>query len=994
MNRDKTKDQSDPANEKVTETTLPSIGSNSRPSSGSEASRIATAIESKDEVPGDSSSAGSCHLTNSPTDTKPSDLNNELEDKETKRQSSSDKITTSRPPSGSRNASRPTSASKTTKEINDKVDDKVCTGTQTPPDRQSRPSSGIDKTSKPTSANKTTKQIDDDFMTSEAEGPIVVNNENVSRPTSKSKESPRPSSTNDKTADVLPADELDISKASETMNKMSKDKTKDQSDPANKNVIETTLPSIGSHSRPSSGTEASRVATAIETEDKIPGDSSSAGKLSPVNNVSSPTAEANKISRTNCPTDTKPSDLNNELEDKETKRQSSSDKITTTRPPSGSRNASRPTIASKTTKEINGQADDEVFTGTQTPPDRQSRLSSGIDKTSRPTSANKTTKQIDDDIMTSEAEGPIVVNNENVSRPTSKSEESPRPSSTNDKTADLLPADKTDISKSSETMNKMNKDKTKDQSDPAYENVTETTLPSIGSNSRPSSGSEASRTATVIETKDEILGDSSSAGSCHLTNSPTDTKPSDLNNELEDKETKRQSSLDYTTTSRPPSGSRNASRQTSASNTTKEINGQADDEVFSGTQTPPGRKSRPSSGKDKTSRPTSANKTTKQIDDDIMTSEAEGPIVVNNENVSRPTSKSEESPRPSSTNDKTADVLPADETDISKASETMNKMNKDKTKDQSDPANENVTETTLPSIGSNSRPSSGSEASRIATAIETKDEILEDSSSAGQLSSVNNVSSPTAEVNTISRTNSPTDTKPSDLNNELEDKETKRQSSSDYTTTTRPPSGSRNASRPTSASKTTKEINGQADDEVFTGTQTPPERQSRPSSGIDKTSKPTSANKTTKQIDDDIMTSEAEGPIVVNNENVSRPTSKSEDSPRPSSTNDKTADLLPADETATSKASETMNKMNEDKTKDQSDPANEKVTLPSIGSHSRPSSGTKASRIATAIETKDEIPGYSSSAGSCHLSIMYQVKQLKPLQYQGQIVQPTRNPVT
>ncbi|VDH90611.1 Hypothetical predicted protein [Mytilus galloprovincialis] len=200
---------------------------------------------------------------------------------------------------------------------------------ETPPDRKSRPSSGIDKTSRPTSANKTTKQIDD-IMTSEAEGPIVVNNENVSRPTSKSKESSRPSSTNDKTADLLPADETDISKASETMNKMNKDKTKDQSDPANEKR-----------------------------------------KLSPVNNVSSPTAEANTISRTNSPTDTKPSDLNNELEDKETKRQSSSDKLTTSRPTSGSRNASRRTSASKTTKEINGQADDEVFTGTRTPPDRQ-----------------------------------------------------------------------------------------------------------------------------------------------------------------------------------------------------------------------------------------------------------------------------------------------------------------------------------------------------------------------------------------------------------------------------------------------------------------------------------------------------------------------------------------------------------------------------------------------------------------------------------------------
>ncbi|CAG2209935.1 unnamed protein product [Mytilus edulis] len=427
MNKDKTKDQSDPANEKVTETTLPSIGSNSRPSSGSEASRIATAIETKDEIPGDSSSAGklspfnnvssltadanTISKTNSPTDTKPSDLNNELEDKETKRQSSSDKTTTSRPPSGSRNASRPTSASKTTKEINGQADDEVLTGTQTPPDHQSRPSSGIDKTSRPTSANKTTKQIDDDIMTSEAE-----------------EESPRLSSNNDKTADVLPADEPDISKASETMNKMNKDKTKHQSDPANENVTETTLPSIGSNPTPSSGSEASRIATAIETKDEIPGDSSSAGKLSPVNNISSPTAEANTISRTNSPTDTKPSDLNNELEDKETKRQSSSDKTTTSRPPSGSRNAPRPTSASKTTKEINGQADDEVFSGTQTPPGRKSRPSSGKDKTSRPTSANKTTKQIDDDIMTSEAEGPIVVNNENVSRPTSKSKESPRPS--------------------------------------------------------------------------------------------------------------------------------------------------------------------------------------------------------------------------------------------------------------------------------------------------------------------------------------------------------------------------------------------------------------------------------------------------------------------------------------------------------------------------------------------------------------------------------------
>ncbi|CAG2209938.1 unnamed protein product [Mytilus edulis] len=812
---------------------------------------VATGIETKDEIPGDSSSAGklspvnnvasptdeanTTSRINSPTDTKPSDSNNELENKETKRQSSSDKLTPSRPASGSRNASRPTSASKTTKEINGQADDEVFTGTRTPPDRKSRPSSGIDKTSRPTSANKTTKQIEDDIMTSKAEGPIVVNNENVSRPTSKSKESSRPSSTNDKTADLLPADETDTSKASETMNKMNEDKTKDQSDPANENVTETTLPSIDSHSRPSSGTEASMVATGIETKDEIPGDSSSAGKLSPVNNVSSPTAEANTISRTNSPTDTKPSDLNNELEDKETKIQSSSDKLTTSRPPSGSRNASRPTSASKTTKEINGQADDEVFTGTRTPPDRKSRPSSGIDKTSRPTSANKTTKQIEDDIMTSEAEGPIVVNNENVSRPTSKSKESSRPSSTNDKTADLLPADETDTSKASETMNKMNEDKTKDQSDPANENVTETTLPLIGSHSRSSSGTEASMVATAIVTKDEIPGDSTSAGilspvnnvssptaeanTISRTNSPTDTKPSDLKNELEDKETKRQSSSDKLTTSKPASGSRNTSRPASASKITKEINGQADDEVFTGTRTPPDSKSRPSSGINKTSRPTSANKTTKQIEDDIMTSKAEGPIVVNNENVSRPTSKSKESSRLSSTNDKTADLLPADETDTSKASETMNKMNEDKTKDQSDPANENVTETTLPLIGSHSRPSSGTEASMVATAIETKDEIPGDSTSAVILSPVNNVSSPTAEANTISRTYSPTETKPSNLKNELEDKETKKQSSSDKLTTSRPASGSRNPSRPTSASKTTKEINGQADDEVFTGTE-------------------------------------------------------------------------------------------------------------------------------------------------------------------------------
>ncbi|CAG2209939.1 unnamed protein product [Mytilus edulis] len=450
---------------------------------------------------------------------------------------------------------------------------------------------------------------------------------------------------------------------------MNEDKTKDQSNPANENVTGTTLPFIGSHSRLSSGTEESRVATAIKTNDKIHRDSSSAGKLSPVNNVSSPTAETNKISRTSSPTDTKPSDLNNELEDKETKRQSSSDNITTSRPASGSRNESRSPSASKITKEENGQADDEVFTGTQTPPDCKSKPSSGIDKTSRPISANETTKQIDDDIMTSEAEGPITF-------------------STNDKTADLLPADDTETSKESETMNNMNEDKTKDQSDPANENVTETTLPSIDSHSRPSSGTEVSMVATGIETKDEIPGDSSSAGNCHLSIIPTDTKPSDSNNELENKETKRQSSSDKLTPSRPASGSRNASRPTSASKTTKEINGQADDEVFTGTRTPPDRKSRRSSGKDKTSRPTSANKTTKQIEEDIMTSKAEGPIVVNNEKVSSPTSKSKESSRPSSTNDKTADLLPADESDTSKASETMNKMNEDKTKDQSDPANE------------------------------------------------------------------------------------------------------------------------------------------------------------------------------------------------------------------------------------------------------------------------------------------------------------------
>ncbi|CAG2209948.1 unnamed protein product [Mytilus edulis] len=600
MNEDKTKDQSVQANENV---------------------RIATAIESKDEIPEIPHLQGSCHPTNSPTDTKPSDLNNELKDKETKRQSASDKTTTSRPPPGSRNTSRPTSASKTTKEINGQADDEVFSGTQTPPDRQSRPLSGIDKTSRPTSANKTTKQIDDDIMTKEAKGPIVVNNENVSRPTSKSEESPRPSN-------------------------------------------------------------------------------------------------------------------------KETKRQSSSDKTTTSRPPSGSRNGSRPTSASKTTKEINGQADDEVLTGTQTPPDRQSRPSSGIDKTSKPTSANKTTKQIDNDIMTSEAEGPIVVNNENVSRPTSKSEDSPRPSSTNDKTADVLPADETDISKASETMNKMNKDKIKDQSDPANEKVTETTLPSIGSHSRPLQEQKHLDSYLQSKPKMRYLEIPHLQGNCHLSimyqvqqlkpiqypgqNSPTDTKLSDLNNELEDKETKRQSSSDKITTSRPPQGQETHQDQ-QVSKTTKEINGQADDEVFSGTQTPPDRQSRP---------------------------------------------------------------------------------------------------------------------------LEVK-------------SPVNNVSSSTAEANTISRTNSPTDTKPSDLNNELEDKEIKRQSSSDKINTSRPPQGQENASRPTSAS-----------------TQTPPDRQSRPSSEIDKTSRPTCANKATKQIDDDIMTSEAEGPIVVNNENVSRPTSKSEDSPK------------------------------------------------------------------------------------------------------------------
>ncbi|CAC5398804.1 unnamed protein product [Mytilus coruscus] len=425
---------------------------------------------------------------------------------------------TLKPPSPTKKPSRlvsgktTISASRNTKQINGLADEEVFTGTQTPPDHTSRPSSGNNKTSRPTSAEKTNTQIDDDVKTSGREVPIVVNNETVSRPTSKSKESSRPSSAKDNAADFLLADETDTSKTSDTLNNMNKHPTKDQSDPGKENVTGTTSSSSGPYYRLSSGTKASRVSTAIETNDEIPGDSSNTGQLSPVNNVSSLVHEANKISRTNSPTDTKTSVLNDEFEVKETRIQSSSGKITTSRPSSGSRSASRLTSASKTTKEINGHANEEVFTGTITPPDHTSRPSSGITKTSRPTSAKTTNTQIDNDVKTSGTEGQIVVNNETVSRPTSKSKESSRPSSAKDNAADLLPADETDTSKTSDTLNNMNKHPTKDQSDPGKENVTGTTSSSSGPYYRLSSGTKASRVSTAIETNDEIPGDSSNTG--------------------------------------------------------------------------------------------------------------------------------------------------------------------------------------------------------------------------------------------------------------------------------------------------------------------------------------------------------------------------------------------------------------------------------------------------------------------------------------------------
>ncbi|XP_052105846.1 mucin-5AC-like [Mytilus californianus] len=998
MNEDQTKNQSDLGKENVTGTTSSSSGPHSRPSSGIEASKVTTEIETNDKIPGDSPPTGKLSpvnnvsspvhkankisRTSSPTDTKISDLNEEFEVKETRRQSSSDKITTSRPTSGSGSASRPTSAIKNTKEINGHVDEEVFTGTRTPPDHTSRPSSGINKTSRPTSAKTTTTQIDNDVKTSVTEGPIVVNNERVSRPTSKSKESSRPSSAKDNAADLFPGDETDTSKTSDTLNNMNEDQTKDQSDPGKENVTGTTSTSSGPHSRPSSGIEASKVTTAIETNDKIPGDSSPTGKLSPVNNVSSPVHEANKISRTSSPTDTKISDLNEEFEVKDTRRQSSSDKITTSRPTSDSGSASRPTSASKTTKEMNGHVDEEVFTGTRTPPDHTSRPLSGINKTSRPTSAKTTTTQIDNDVKTSVTEGPIVVNNETVSRPTLKSKESSRPSSAKDNAADLLPADETDTSKTSDTLNNMNEDQAKDQSDPGKENVTRTTSSSSGAHSRPSSGIEASKVTIAIETTDKIPGDSSPTGKLlpvnnvsspvheankiSRTSSPSNTKISDLNDEFEVKKTRRQSSSDKNKTSRPTSGSGSATRPTSASKTIKEINGHVDEVVFTGTRTPPNHTSRPSSGINKTSRPTSAKTTSTQIDNDVKTSGTEGPIVVNNETVSRPTSRSKESSRPSSVKDNAVDLLPTDEIDTSKTSDTLNNMNEDQTKDQSDPGKENVTGTTSSSSGPQSRPSSGIEASKVTTGIETNDKIPADSSPTGKLSPVNNVSSPVHEAYKISRTSSPTDTKISDLNEEFEVKETRRQSSSDKITTSRPTSGSGSASRPTSAIKNTKEINGHVDEEVFTGTRTPPDHTSRPSSGINKTSRPTSAKTTTTQIDNVVKTSVTEGPIVLNNETVSRPTSKSKESSRPSSAKDNAADLFPADETDTSKTSDTLNNMNEDQTKDQSDPGKENVTgTPSTSSdpHSRPSSGIEASKVTTAIETNDKIPGDSSPTG-------------------------------
>ncbi|CAC5398802.1 unnamed protein product [Mytilus coruscus] len=956
-NEDQTKNQSDSGKENVTGTTSSSSGPHSRPSSGIDASKKPLQSKPMIKYLEILHLQENCHLsimTSSPTDTKISDLHDEFEVKETRRQSSSDKITTSRPTSGSGSASRPTSASKTTKEIHGHTDEEVFTGTRTPSDHTSRPSSGITKTSRPTSAKTTNTQIDNDVKTSGTEGQIVVNNETVSRPTSKSKESSRPSSAKDNAADLLPADETDTSKTSDTLNNTNEDQTKNQSDSGKENVTGTTSSSSGPHSRPSSGIDASKVTTPIETNDKIPGDSSPTGKLSPVNNVSSPVHEANKISRTSSPTDTKISDLHDEFEVKETRRQSSSDKITTSRPTSGSGSASRPTSASKTIKEIHGHADEEVFTGTRTPPDHTSRPSSGINKTSRPTSAKTTNTQIDNDVKTSGTEGQIVVNNETVSRPTSKSKESSRPSSAKDNAADLLPADETDTSKTSDTLNNMNEDQTK--------------INLIQAKKIPSSGIDASKVTTPIETNDKIPGDSSPTGKLSpvnnvsspvheankisRTSSPTDTKISDLHDEFEVKETRGQSSSDKITTSRPTSGSGSASRPTSARKVINEIHGHADEEVFTGTRTPPDHTSRPSSGITKTSRPTSAKTTNTQIDNDVKTSGTEGQIVVNNETVSRPTSKSKESSRPSSAKDNAADLLPADETDTSKTSDTLNNMNEDQTK--------------INLIQAKKIPSLGIDASKVTTPIETNDKIPGDSVPTGKLSPVNNVSSPVHEANKISRTSSPTDTKISDLHDEFEVKETRRQSSSDKITTSRPTSGSGSASRPTSASKAIKEIHGHADEEVFTGTRTPPDHTSRPSSGITKTSRPTSAKTTNTQIDNDVKTSGTEGQIVVNNETVSRPTSKSKESSRPSSAKDNAADLLPADETDTSKTSDTLNNMNEDQTKDQSDPGKENVTgttSSSSGPHSRPSSGIEASKVTTPIETNDKIPGDSSPTG-------------------------------
>ncbi|XP_052105858.1 interaptin-like [Mytilus californianus] len=644
--------------------------------------------------------------------------------------------------------------------MNGHADEEVFTGTRTPPDHTPKPSSGINKTSRPTSAKTTTTQIDNVVKTSVTEGPIVLNNETVSRPTSKSKESSRPSSAKYNAADLLPADETDTSKTSDTLNNMNEDQTKDQSDPGKENVTGTTSSSSGPHSRPSSGIEASKVTTAIETNDKIPGDSSPTGKLSPVINESSPVHEANKISRTSSPTDKKISDLNEEFEVEETRKQSSSDKFTTSRPTSGSGSASRPTSASKTIKVINGHSDEEVITGTRTPPGHTSRPSSGINKTSRPTNAKTTTTQIDNDVKTCVTEGPIVLNNETLSRPTSKSKESSRPSSAKDNAADLFPADETDTSKTSDTLNNMNEDQTKDQSDPGKENVTGTTSSSSGPHSRPSSGIEASKVTTAIETNDKIPGDSSPTGKLSpvnnvsspvheankisRTSSPTDTKISDLNEEFEVKETIRQSSSDKIRTSRPTSGSGSASRPTSASKTTTEINGPADEEVFTGTRTPPDHTSRPSSGINKTSRPISAKTTT---------------------------SKSKESPRPSSASNSAANLMSEDETDTSKTSKQVHVVNK------------------------------------------------------------------------ISRTNSPDDTKTSDFKDKFEVKETRRQSSSDNITTSKRTSGSKSASTPKSRSENTKEINGHADEELYTLTETSIDQVSRRPRQVSKTQRPIEENK-------------------------------------------------------------------------------------------------------------------------------------------------------